>query len=35
MGDVSGGEECHLFFCGAHEEETGGVEELSERSQLR
>lgn len=28
MGDVGGGEVGHLFFCGAHEEEAGGVEEL-------
>lgn len=28
MGDVCGGEEDHLFFGGAHEEEAGGVEEL-------
>ena len=28
MGDVGGGEEGHLFFCGAHEEEAGCVEEL-------
>ena len=28
MGDVGGGEEGHLFFCGGHEEEAGGVEEL-------
>ena len=28
MGDVGGGEECHLLFGGAHEEEAGGVEEL-------
>lgn len=31
VGDVGGGEEFHLFFRGAHEEEAGGVEEL-ERS---
>ena len=28
MGDVGGGEEGHLLFGGAHEEEAGGVEEL-------
>lgn len=28
VGDVSGREEYHLFFRGAHEEEAGGVEEL-------
>lgn len=28
VGDVCGGEEGHLFFCCAHEEEAGGVEEL-------
>ena len=28
VGDLGGGEEGHLFFGGAHEEETGGVEKL-------
>ena len=28
VGDVGGGEEGHLFFGGAHEEEAGCVEEL-------
>ena len=28
VGDVGVGEEFHLFFRGAHEEEAGGVEEL-------
>ena len=28
VGDVDGGEEVHLFFGGAHEEEAGCVEEL-------
>ena len=27
---VRGGEELHLFFCCAHEEEAGGVEELEQ-----
>lgn len=29
VGDVCVGEEFHLFFCGAHEEEAGGVEKLA------
>ena len=28
VGDVGFGEEKHLFFCGAHEKEAGGIEEL-------
>ena len=32
VGDVGVGEEDHLFFCGAHEEEAGGVQELVGRA---
>ena len=35
VGDVGVGEEGHLFFCGAHEEEAGGVEELEGSSRQR
>lgn len=32
MGDAGGGKKVHLFLCGAHEEEAGGVKELAEKS---